>query len=172
MSDASFIVTHDDDGAPLAGAELEEFEREWAKGNYQRALREQVRTGELTLFDHETGEPANVNSETITFEKDGQTVTMRAEGRPLRVEGFPRTPGIRGFFWPEVDLPSPRRCPRCTHWIPTDEAPGEYPGARSRIRVGVGADGYASRSIEICSACGHDEVLGRGLIPTDQWPIT
>lgn len=41
------------------------------------------------------------------------------------------------------------RCPRCGNYIPTNEAPGAYPGALSR-RDGV---------TEICSSCGVVEAL-------------
>ena len=52
-------------------------------------------------------------------------------------------------------------CPRCLHYIPNDQTPGAYVGAGSRI----------DRRIEICSPCGLDEAIGRGLIPVGQWPI-
>lgn len=42
-------------------------------------------------------------------------------------------------------------CPRCGHFVPTDERPGEYPGALSRYTE-LG-------SIEVCSACGTDEAM-------------
>lgn len=42
-----------------------------------------------------------------------------------------------------------RMCPRCTHFIPCDERPGEYPGAISRI----------DNVTEICSQCGNEEAL-------------
>lgn len=40
-------------------------------------------------------------------------------------------------------------CPRCGHFIPTDENPGAYPGALSRT------DNYT----EVCSACGSREAM-------------
>ncbi len=40
-------------------------------------------------------------------------------------------------------------CPRCGHWIPTDDQPGGYPGADSRV----------DNTTEVCSACGLDEAL-------------
>ena len=52
-------------------------------------------------------------------------------------------------------------CPRCLGYIPSNEEPGAYVGAGSRW----------NRSIEICSRCGEDEAMGRGVIPPDQWPI-
>jgi hypothetical protein len=61
------------------------------------------------------------------------------------------------------------RCPRCTHWIPRDESPGEYPGAKSRVLV----DG--ERVIEICAICGEDEgyemVTFGKYTPVSEWPI-
>ena len=44
---------------------------------------------------------------------------------------------------------SPKRCPRCSGWIPTNEHPGAYPGALSRL----------DDETEICSACGTDEAM-------------
>lgn len=85
--------------------------------------------------------------------------------------------GMFGYAWPDMKLPSPRRCPRCTGWIPSDENPGEYPGAMSRVRVGRGAPeteftkAYATRSVEICSPCGEDEAMGHGLVPIEEWPV-
>lgn len=64
-----------------------------------------------------------------------------------------------------------RRCPRCEkHLIPSNEHPGEYPGAMSRIVV----DGR--RIIEICSMCGEDEGFegwfNQGqYTPVANWPI-
>lgn len=57
----------------------------------------------------------------------------------------------------------PPICPRCRGFIPSNERPGEYAGAGSRLTD--------NRSIEICSACGTDEAIGRGLIPQEAWPI-
>jgi hypothetical protein len=69
-------------------------------------------------------------------------------------------------------------CPRCgITWIPINEAPGEYQGAMSRVRVGRGRPAtdetveYISRSVEICSPCGQDEAMGRGIVPIEEWPI-
>lgn len=42
-------------------------------------------------------------------------------------------------------------CPRCLGPIPTEENPGAYPGARSRVSDIV--------DIEVCSACGTDEAV-------------
>jgi hypothetical protein len=96
----------------------------------------------------------------------------RAPKRPLG------PPGMRGFLWIAEVPEGPRLCPRCGEtWIPIDEAPGEYPGAMSRVRVGRGRPAtaetaeYASRSIEICSPCGQDEAMGRGVIQIEEWPI-
>ena len=57
-------------------------------------------------------------------------------------------------------------CPRCTlNLIPTNDAPGAYPGAMSR----------ADNETEICSFCGYDEAIkqffGSDLQPKDSWPI-
>lgn len=51
-------------------------------------------------------------------------------------------------------------CPRCFGWIPSNERPGEYIGALSRI----------DNKTQICSACGNEEAI-LALVPTDQWPI-
>lgn len=64
-----------------------------------------------------------------------------------------------------------RKCPRCEqNLIPSNEHPGEYPGAMSRIEV----DGRYI--IEICSMCGEDEgleaVLNGRYTPVADWPIT
>jgi hypothetical protein len=40
-------------------------------------------------------------------------------------------------------------CPRCAHYIPSDEEPGAYPGAMSR----------ADDETEVCSSCGSEEGL-------------
>jgi hypothetical protein len=81
-------------------------------------------------------------------------------------------PGVRGYLWRGTAPPNPRKCPRCGEtMIPTNERPGEYQGAMSRIRVGGARPGYASRSVEICSPCGTDEAMGRGQVPIEQWPI-
>jgi hypothetical protein len=87
-------------------------------------------------------------------------------------------PGMRGFLWIAPIPEGPRLCPRCGEtWIPINEAPGQYMGAMSRIRVGRGRPAtdstaeYASRSVEICSPCGQDEAMGRGLVPIEDWPI-
>lgn len=87
-------------------------------------------------------------------------------------------PGMRGFLWIGSVPEGPRLCPRCGEtWIPINEAPGEYQGAMSRVRVGRGRPAtdhtaeYASRCIEICSPCGQDEAMGRGIVPMEDWPI-
>jgi hypothetical protein len=52
-------------------------------------------------------------------------------------------------------------CPRCGRWIPTDDQPGAYPGADSRV----------DDTTEICSPCGVDEAdaqLRSGKKPTKQ----
>ena len=54
-------------------------------------------------------------------------------------------------------------CPRCLGAIPSNENPGAYPGAGSRMT--------RHRNIEICSDCGRDEAMGNGLVPVDDWPI-
>lgn len=54
-------------------------------------------------------------------------------------------------------------CPRCCGMVPSNDYPGRYPGAGSRMTD--------DRSIEICSRCGLDEAIGRGLIPQAYWPI-
>lgn len=86
--------------------------------------------------------------------------------------------GHYGFFWPAFEIATPRRCPRCTGWIPTDQNPGEYQGAMSRVRVGRGHPAnesfpvdYADRSVEICSPCGEDEAIGHGIVPIEEWPV-
>lgn len=96
----------------------------------------------------------------------------RAPKRPLG------PPGMRGFLWLGSVPEGPRLCPRCGDtWIPINEAPGEYQGAMSRVRVGRGRPAtehtaeYASRCIEICSPCGQDEAMGRGIVPMEDWPI-
>lgn len=63
-----------------------------------------------------------------------------------------------------------RTCPRCQrNKIPTNENPGEYPGAMSRVLV----DGR--RIIEVCSMCGSDEgfqgMSAAGYTPVRDWPI-
>lgn len=51
-------------------------------------------------------------------------------------------------------------CPRCHGFIPSNERPGEYPGARSR----------ADNATEVCSDCGTEEAIVL-LAPVDQWPV-
>jgi hypothetical protein len=51
-------------------------------------------------------------------------------------------------------------CPRCHGFIPSNERPGEYPGALSR----------ADNKTEICSDCGTEEALVL-LTPAYNWPI-
>lgn len=60
----------------------------------------------------------------------------------------------------------PHICPRCNdNFIPTNEHPGQYPGALSR----------ADNKTEICSACGTEEALEDlykgGCAQTSQWPV-
>jgi hypothetical protein len=57
-------------------------------------------------------------------------------------------------------------CPRCTlNLIPSNDAPGAYPGAMSR----------ADNKTEICSFCGYDEAVkqffGADVQSKDLWPI-
>jgi hypothetical protein len=51
-------------------------------------------------------------------------------------------------------------CPRCLGLIPSNDNPGAYVGARSRI----------DNSTEICSACGTEEALVL-LADTANWPV-
>jgi hypothetical protein len=102
---------------------------------------------------------------------------LKTHKNRTHAQKFRGPPGMRGYLW-EGPLPEgPRKCPRCAvTWIPTNEHPGEYPGAMSRIRIGKGTTTsagmeYASRSVEICSACGSDEAMGRGQVPIEDWPI-
>lgn len=58
-------------------------------------------------------------------------------------------------------------CPRCGGGVPSDDNPGAYPGAVSRV----------DNETEICSACGTDEALtqflNNGLLqPITMWPLT
>jgi hypothetical protein len=54
------------------------------------------------------------------------------------------------------------RCPRCdASAIPDDDAAGLHRGATSR----------SDDRTEICSDCGRDEAVGRGIIDADRWPI-
>lgn len=52
-------------------------------------------------------------------------------------------------------------CPRCEGYIPSNDAPGAYPGALSRT----------DNETEICSQCGVEEAL---IIrpPKSEWPVT
>lgn len=54
----------------------------------------------------------------------------------------------------------PALCPRCCGFIPSNERPGEYMGAISRI----------DNATEVCSACGTEEAI---LLLTDSanWPV-
>jgi hypothetical protein len=52
-------------------------------------------------------------------------------------------------------------CPRCGHKIPNDKTPGAYIGALSR---------FDNQTI-VCSACGVDEAMGNGPVPTSEWPV-
>jgi hypothetical protein len=51
-------------------------------------------------------------------------------------------------------------CPRCLGFIPSNERPGAYPGALSRV----------DNETEICSACGMEEATLL-LASKDQWPV-
>lgn len=58
-------------------------------------------------------------------------------------------------------------CPKCHGYIPSNENPGEYPGALSR----------EDNTTEICSACGNkeawDDLKKRGVVPPDsEYPRT
>ena len=58
-------------------------------------------------------------------------------------------------------------CPRCAlNLIPTNDAPGLYPGALSR----------ADNKTEICSFCGYDEAVrqffNHDLQPKETWPLS
>lgn len=84
---------------------------------------------------------------------------------------------MRGFLFHGTLNQNPKICPRCKGWIPTNENPGEYPGAMSRYLVpDPDEGGELSRIIEICSACGEDEAWmqvheqGR-IVPPHEWPI-
>ena len=78
---------------------------------------------------------------------------------------------MKGYTWTGADAPAnPKRCPRCTGWIPNDATPGAYTGAMSRYLV-PDADGEFGRNIEICSACGEDEAMGNGVVPPHLWPL-
>ena len=60
----------------------------------------------------------------------------------------------------------PHICPRCNdNFIPTNEQPGQYPGAISR----------ADDKTEICSHCGHEEAIevyaAGGATPSCEWPL-
>lgn len=59
-------------------------------------------------------------------------------------------------------------CPRCGGYIPSNENPGVYMGAMSRV----------DNRTEICSACGTEEALQQfasqsasGATPIEEWPI-
>lgn len=69
-----------------------------------------------------------------------------------------------------IDFPGRQRegipiCPRCGSAIPSNEKPGEYPGALSRV----------DNLTQICSQCGTEEamedVFGRGPTPFEDWPL-
>jgi hypothetical protein len=58
-------------------------------------------------------------------------------------------------------------CPRCAlNLIPTNDAPGAYPGSLSR----------ADNKTEICSFCGYDEAVRQffhhDVQSTQSWPIS
>jgi hypothetical protein len=63
--------------------------------------------------------------------------------------------------------PTPPICPRCRGFIPNNDHPGEYEGALSRLT----RTEDQSTWVFICSACGLDEAMGRGLIPQAAWPL-
>jgi hypothetical protein len=158
----------------------------------QEALRDALGRGDLRLRDDKGEEIDSRDLNLASFRADipedfseDSEIHLRVERKNGEVitEGFDLSvqaplrqtgpPGMRGFLW-TGELPTgPRMCPRCGDtWIPLDEAPGEYPGAMSRVRVGrSGAEEYATRSVEICSPCGQDEAMGRGVIPIEDWPI-
>ena len=52
-------------------------------------------------------------------------------------------------------------CPRCEGYIPSNDAPGAYPGALSRT----------DNETEICSECGVEEAL-IVRTPKNEWPVT
>lgn len=52
-------------------------------------------------------------------------------------------------------------CPRCEGYIPSNDAPGAYPGALSRT----------DNETEICSECGVEEAL-IVRTPKSEWPVT
>jgi hypothetical protein len=52
-------------------------------------------------------------------------------------------------------------CPRCEGYIPSNDAPGAYPGALSRT----------DNETEICSQCGVEEAL-IVRTPKSEWPVT
>lgn len=53
-------------------------------------------------------------------------------------------------------------CPRCGGYIPNNEQPGAYPGARSRV----------DNKTEVCSKCGQMEAMEQWagvLMPMELW---
>ena len=59
-------------------------------------------------------------------------------------------------------------CPRCGGYIPSNENPGQYPGALSRV----------DNVTEVCSACGTEEALQQfagqsadAATPKAAWPV-
>lgn len=52
-------------------------------------------------------------------------------------------------------------CPRCEGYIPSNDAPGAFPGALSRT----------DNETEICSQCGVEEAL-IVRTPKSEWPVT
>ena len=72
--------------------------------------------------------------------------------------------GVQATEIEVVDWPV---CPRCGHYIPNDERPGAYMGARSR----------ADNKTEVCSACGTHEAMQQFMsddhscTPISEWPV-
>lgn len=64
---------------------------------------------------------------------------------------YTKTPGERKArrVQLEADGIEAPTCPRCGGFIPSNERPGQYPGALSR----------ADNETEVCSACGQEEAL-------------
>ena len=70
------------------------------------------------------------------------------------------------------DAAEPRRCPRCTHWIPNDQEPGAHDGAISRHFGATGPERYMGA--EICSPCGREEAFLQATgtdLNQEIWPI-
>lgn len=66
---------------------------------------------------------------------------------------------------PPVSPAAVKNCPRCGHYIPNDENPGQYPGALSRT----------DNKTEVCSPCGEaealEEYLGPRLMSQEEWTV-